>query len=264
MTKHLVASITLFRRALEADSHCALAYAGLAEALVRKFLYWDGDESFLAESRENARRALAVDPACARAHAALGFGYHLGGRSVEAQREYRLAIQLDSNEWLAHRLLGALLSREGNFKAASPLLQRAIAIRPSYISTYDHLYNVLVRLDRYQEAIETADKGIAAAKRQLERFPDDQDSRLHLAMLYARMGLRPEAQAEIDRAHEIGPKDGYTSFHIGCVHAVLGNSEEAIAALAAAQSRGYFVRAEQRNSEFDALRGMPAFQALAR
>jgi tetratricopeptide (TPR) repeat protein/predicted Ser/Thr protein kinase len=262
MTKHLLASFSLFRRALELDSRSALAYAGLAEALVRKYLYWDGDESFLGESREAARRALALDPACAEAHTSLGFGYHLTGLLVDAQREYRLAIQQSQDEWLAHRLLGALLSREGNFKAASPLLQRAIALKASYISSYDHLYTVLQRLDRYQEAIETADRGIAAARRQLQRAPDDQDTRLHLAMLLGRMGLRDEAVAEITRAHEIGPKDGFTSFQIGQAHAVLGHAQEAIDALATAQSRGYFIRSEQRNTEFDFLRGLPVFQKL--
>jgi tetratricopeptide (TPR) repeat protein/predicted Ser/Thr protein kinase len=262
MTKHLLASISLFRRALEFDGRCALAHAGLAEALVRKYLYWDGDESFLAESREQARRALASDPSCGEAHTSLGFGYHLTGLWVDASREYRLAIQLNQNEWLAHRLLGALLAREGNFKAASPLLQRATALRPNYISTYDHLYNVLQRLDRYQEAIETADRGIAAGRKQVQRVPDDQDSRLHLAMLLARMGLRDEALAEVARAHEIGPKDAFTSFQIAQVHSVLGNPTEAIEALQIAQQRGYFIKTEQRNTEFDFLRGVPAFQKL--
>jgi serine/threonine protein kinase/Flp pilus assembly protein TadD len=264
MTKHLLASISLFRRSLEADAHCALGYAGLSEALVRKYLYWDGDESFLTEARENARRALAIDPDCAEAHTSLGFAYHITGLGVDAQREYRLSIQLNQQEWLAHRLLGALLTREGNFKAASPLLQRAIAVKPNYISSYDHLYNVLVRLDRYQEAIETADRGIAAGKKQIERVADDQDARVHLAMLLARMGLRDEALAEVARAHEIGPKDGFTSFQIASVHAVLGNPDEALSNLAAAQARGYYIKSEQRNSEFDLIRGLPAFQALVR
>lgn len=262
MTKHLLASISLFRRALEHDSRCALAHAGLAEALVRKYLYWDGDESFLAESREEARRALAFDPSCAEAHTSLGFGYHLTGLAVDAQREYRLAIQLNHEEWLAHRLLGALLSREGNFKGASPLLQRAIAIRPNYISSYDHLYAVFQRLDRYEEAIETADRGIAAARRALAKAQDDQDTRLHLAMLLARMGLRDEALAELENAHQIAPKDGYTACMSAQVHAVLGNPDEALHYLQLAQSRGYFIRSELRSAEFELLRGVPAFQAL--
>jgi anaphase-promoting complex subunit 3 len=181
---------------------------------------------------------------------------------VDAQREYRLAIQLNHDEWLAHRLLGALLSREGNFKGASPLLQRAIAIRPGYISTYDHLYAVLQRLDRYEEAIEMADRGIAAARRALAKTQDDQDTRLHLAMLLARMGLRDEALAELDNAHQIAPKDGYTACMSAQIHAVLGNPDEALHYLQLAQSRGYYIRSELRSSEFELLRGLPAFQAL--
>jgi serine/threonine protein kinase/tetratricopeptide (TPR) repeat protein len=262
MTKHLLASISMFRRALELDPYCAQAYAGLSEALARKYLYWDGDESFLAEARDQARRALATDANCAEAHTAMGFAYHLTSHPVDAQREYRLAIQLNNNEWLAHRLLGALLSREGNYKAASPLLQRAIGIRPTYISTYDHLYHVLQRLDRYQEAIEIADRGIAVAKKQVQRVPDDQDARVHMATLMARMGLRDEALALLEAAQEFAPKDGFTAFHVATVHAILGNPLEALAALEQAHARGYFVRAEQRNAEFDPLRGMAQFQAL--
>ncbi len=262
MTRHLLASISMFRRALELDSYCALAYAGLAEALTRKHLYWDGDESFLNEARDQARRALATDSSCAEAHTSMGFAYHLTNHPIDAQREYRLAIQLRNDEWLAHRLLGALLSREGNYKAASPLLQRAIAIRPTYISTYDHLYHVLYRLDRYEEAIQTADRGIAMARKQIQRVPDDQDARVHMATLLARMGLRDEALEQLTRAHELGPKDGFTAFHVATVHAILGNPIEALSALEQAQSRGYFVRAELRNAEFDPLRGMAQFQAL--
>jgi tetratricopeptide (TPR) repeat protein/predicted Ser/Thr protein kinase len=262
MTRHLLASISSFRRALEEDPQCAIAYAGLSEALARKYLYWDGDEAFLGEARDHAKRSLALDPGCAEAHTSLGFAYHLTGHSVDAQREYRLAIQLNHNEWLAHRLLGSLLSREGNLKAASPLLQRAISIKSTYISSYDHLYNVLQRLDRYEESLQVADRGIAAAKRQINRVPDDQDARLHLAMLLARIGRRDEALEELAQAHRIAPKDGFTSFHTASVHSILANPVEALEALQAAQSRGYYIRAEQRNSEFDLLRGLPQFQAL--
>jgi tetratricopeptide (TPR) repeat protein len=262
MTKHLLASISLFRRAIEADSQCALAYAGLAESLTRKFLYWDGDEAFLSEAREAARRSLQVDSDCAEAHTSLGFAYHLTGHLVDAQREYRLAIQHDKEEWLAYRLLGALYSRQGNFIEAATFLQRARALKSSYISTYDHLYYVLGRLDRYDEALAIAERGISTAKKRLRAVPDDQDARVHLAVLQARMGLEEEALETLEQARELGPKDGFTSFHSAGVHAALGNPAESLECLKAAQARGYYVRLEQRNSEFDALRGLSEFKAL--
>lgn len=263
-TKHLLSAMSSFRRATEEDPYCALAYAGLAEAMVRKYLYWDGDTTFLDEARAYAARALAVDPNSAEAHTSLGFAWHLSGHTADAQREYRLAIQLDQDEWLAHRLLGAVLARAGNFKNASPLLQRAIALRPVHIASYDHLYNVLQRLNRYEEALTTADAGIAAARAHLATVPDNQEARLHLAMLLARMGLADEARAAVAAAREFAPKDGYTAFNSACVYAIVGDLPDAVDSLSAAQARGFFIQSELvRNTDLDVLRGLPDFQKLA-
>jgi len=262
-SKHLMASISSFRAAIEADPYCALAYAGLAEALVRKYLYWEGDEAFLGEAREFADRSLALDKECAEAHTSLGFANHLSGRLPEAAREYRIAIQQDNSEWLAHRLLGAVLAREGNFKSASGILRRAIALKPSHIGSYDHLYSVLQRLDRYQESLEVADEGIPAATDHPPAEPDDQEARLHLALLHARLGSHEKARTQVERAMEIAPKDGYTSFHAACVFAVTGDFTDAIDLLIRARDRGFYIQSELRNNtDLDILRGLPEFREL--
>jgi adenylate cyclase len=206
---------------------------------------------------------MALDGSSAEAHTAMGFAYHISGHGADAQREYRLAIQLDNDEWLSHRLLGALLAREGNFKNAAPLLQRAIALKPTHIGSYDHLYSVLQRLNRYEESLEIADKGIQTARAHLAQAPDNQEARTHMAMLLARMGLADDARAQVKHARELAPKDGYTSFHCACVFAIVGDFDEAVAALQQAQDRGFFIQSElARNTDLDVLRGLPAFQAL--
>ncbi len=263
-SRKLMAAVSMFRRAIESDAGCALAHAGLAEALVFKFLYFDGDRTFIDEAKESGRRALTIDPQCAEAHTSIGFAYHMTGHNEDAIREYRLAIQLDNNEFMAHRLLGALLAREGNFKSASPLLRRAIVLRPTHIGSYDHLYCVLRHLDRYEEALEVADQGIAVARDRLQQVADDQEARTHSAMLLARIGLAKEARNEVRRSLEISPKDGYTLYHCACVLAILGDPEGALPLLKSAQDRGYYVRSELlRNNDLDCLRGLPDFQAIA-
>jgi len=262
-TKHLLGSITSFRAAIEADPYCALAYAGLAEALVRKYLYFDGDTSYLDEARAEAARALARSAECAEAHTALGFAYHLTNRSTDAQREYRLAIQLNQNEWLAHRLLGAVYARQGNFKEASPLLRKAVTLHPTHIGSYDHLYGVLMRLNRYEEALQVADQGIAAARAQLAAVPDCQEARLHMAMLLARAGRHEEARDAVTQARELAPKDGYTAFHAAIVLAILGDLNDSLEALSIAVTRGYCITSElARNADLDVLRSLPDFQSL--
>jgi adenylate cyclase len=263
-TKHLLAATSMLRRALDLDRFSATAYAGLAEALVRKYLTWDGDPTFLDEARDNAAKALSLDAQCAEAHTALGFANHVSGHSEDAQREYRLAMQLDNEEWMAHRLLGAIYTREGNFKGASPLLQRAIGLMPQHIASYDHLYTVLQRLGRYEDALEYADKGIDAARRYLATTPDDMDARVHLALLYARLGNEDKARTAIEDASKKAPKDGYTAFHAACVYALLGDPQNAVACLKLSQARGYFIKSELvRNTDLDILHGLPEFQELA-
>ncbi len=262
-TKHLLAATAKFRKALELDRYCAQAHAGLAEAMVRKFLTWDGDPTFLDEARERANRAIALDSQCAIAHTVLGFARHVSGALDQAQREYRLAMQVDPNEWLCHRLLGAIRARSGNFKGAAPLLQRAIDLFPSHIGSYDHLYGVLQRMGRYEMALECADAGIAAAHEHLREEPDDMDARAHMALLLARRGSDAAALKAIEKARDLAPRDGTTAFHAACVLALLGDPPAAIEALQLAQDRGYYITSELgTNSDLDILRGLPEFQEL--
>ena len=266
-SKHAITATSLLRRAIELDRYCAAAYGVLGEAMVRKYLLWDGDPTFLEEARENIDRALTLEGDNALAHTALGFSHHLCGHLEDAQREYRIAMQSDQNEWFAHRLLGAIYAREGNFKSATGLLQRAIGLNPAHVASYDHLYNVLVRLDRYEEALETADGGIAAGRERLKEVPDDIDCRVRTATLYARLGRAREARAEIETAMDQAPRDGFTSFQAACVHALLADPEDldrAIELLRNARDRGYFLFGElARNTDLDVLRSLPEFQAIA-
>jgi serine/threonine protein kinase/Flp pilus assembly protein TadD len=263
-SKHLLAAIASFRRAIEADPTLAMAHAGLAEALVRKYLYWDGDRSFLEEAQETARRALLIDAGCAEAHTSLGFAHSMSGMREEALREYRAAIQLDPSEWLAHRLMGALQARLGNYKAASPLLRKAIQLRPDGIGSYDHLFNVLLRLNRNEEGLGVADDGIAAARALLAKVPDAQEARLHMGLLLARMAGAEEARRECHRARELFPRDGYTLFHCACILALIGDREHALETLCEAHDRGYYLQSELwSNTDLDSLREMPRFRELA-
>jgi tetratricopeptide (TPR) repeat protein len=264
-SKHLMAAMSTLRAATEADPYCALAYAGLAEALVRKYLIWEGDEAFIEEAREMAHKALKLDPECAEAHTSLGLAYQVSGLLTDAAREYRNAIRHDQQEWLAHRLLGEVLAREGNLKSAANMLRQAINLNRSHIPAYDLRYSVLQRLDRdrYEEALEVADEGITAARRHLEQVPDDQQARLHLAILLARLASHDEARRHVERAIELSPKDGYVALRAACAYSVIGDTEAALEQLTRARDRGYHIQPDLRdNPDLDAVRDLPAFQAL--
>lgn len=262
-SQHLLRALGGFRKALDMDPSLALAHAGFAEALVSKFLMFDGNTAFLDQAQDQAHRALALDNDCPEAHTSLGFAYQMAGRAADARREWRLAIQLDNSEWLAHRLLGAQYARLGNFAEAIALLQRAIDLKPEHVPAHDHLFSALKRAGRYERSLLIATRGIQAGEERLEKVPDDQDVRLHLALLCARRGSVEDARHQAQLARERFPKDGYTLFHLGCVHALFGEAEESLRLLREAQSRGYYIQSElHSNSDLDLLRGTPAFEEL--
>ena len=260
----LTRALLMLRNAIELDRYGARAHAQLAEALVYKFMHYDGDEEHLIESRRSAARALELDARCALAHVALGFGYHLTGRAADAEREYRLALGIDQDEWFAHRLLGALQKNQGNFTAARSHLERAVNLNPHQIGAYDHLWLTLVRLDRREQADEVAVQGSDAATARLAEVPTDLDAQLHLALLQARLGAHDRAREAARAAREAAPKDGFVAFHAGLVAAVLGDEAEAVRHLQRALDRGYFVASEiAHNPQFDGLRGRADFQELS-
>jgi len=262
-SKHLISCVMMLRTAIEANAYSPRAYSCFSEAMVRKFLMWDGDPAFLDEARDYANRSLGLDQECAEAHTSLGFAYQHSGQPTDAQREYRIAIQIDPEEWMAHSYLGALLAREGNFKYAQEHLERSLELRPGHVGAADNLYLVHMRLGGTEEAITVAEAGIQRGLEQLIQFPDDQETRTHTALLFARLGRRAEARELLEEAREKFPKDGFTNFRVACILAALGDSEDAVTELSAARDRGYFVRGELLGStDLDILRGLPGFDDL--
>ena len=256
----LTRALLMLRNAIELDRYGARAHAQLAEALVYKFLHYDGDEEHLIESRRSAARALELDARCALAHVALGFGYHLTGRAADAEREYRLALGIDQDEWFAHRLLGALQKNQGNFTAARSHLERAVNLNPHQIGAYDHLWLTLVRLDRREQADEVAVQGSDAAAARLAEVPTDLDAQ-PTSRCCRRAGRATGPARRLGRGR---PRPDGLSPSAGLVAAVLGDEAEAVRHLQRALDRGYFVASEiAHNPQFDGLRGRADFQELS-
>ena len=120
-----------------------------------------------------------------------------------------------------------------------------------------------MRLGATDPAITVAESGIQGGLEQLIQFPEDQEARTQTALLFARLGRGAQARELIDDARERYPKDGFTSFRIACIHAALGDPDEAVRNLIAARDRGYFVRGELLGStDLEILRGLPGFDDL--
>jgi serine/threonine-protein kinase len=113
-------AVQLYQRAIDLDPNFALAWAGLSGAHLMRMgwgLTTPAEAAPLVVAA--AERAIELDPTIAEPHAVLGYLKTLYEWDWDgAQREFLLAISLDSNHSTAHHWYAFLLSTKGDSKGA--------------------------------------------------------------------------------------------------------------------------------------------------
>lgn len=148
-------SIDLFMEATRLDPGHAPSYAGLAEALVLSAIFGlRPSEDAYPRARESALKALAIDQSSAAAHTALadikkGYEWDLAG----AEKEFKLALQLDPNHLLANAWYGDCLSRMNRHDEALAQASRGVALDPVSPVSSTVRSMLLCRARRYDESI---------------------------------------------------------------------------------------------------------------
>jgi DNA-binding winged helix-turn-helix (wHTH) protein/tetratricopeptide (TPR) repeat protein len=127
-----------YQEATTLDPHFAKAYAHEA----RTYFYLEqnsliSDEEGFRLCGDAARKALALDPSSAEAHADLGILYFLHDWNFSAgEDELRQAIASDPNQPFFHQGLALLFNDEGRFREAFSEIDLAHANDPFWVSAY--------------------------------------------------------------------------------------------------------------------------------
>jgi tetratricopeptide (TPR) repeat protein len=150
-------------------------------------------------------KAIKLDPNLGMAHASLGMAYFREGKVNEARASLERAVAANSQNYLAHYYYAFTLSRQSEegapVSAYSPEvaakirthLQKAIALRPDYLESYNLLAFVsLVSGENMNEAI-------ALLKEALKVSPGRNDFSFTLAQLYARSGEYKTAREMLEQ-----------------------------------------------------------------
>jgi len=183
-------AIAFYEQAIARDPNYALAYAGLSSAQVLAPFYTGADRrESRTKAKENALKALRLDPNLSEAHLALGkvlFGeIDLAG----AMREYKRAIELKPNDADAHHWYGN---------------DTAIAIQ------------------RYDEAI-------AEGRRAVELDPLSMVINADLGVTFYYARRYNEAEKQLRKTIELAPTSFYPHYNLGTVLQVTGDLPGAIA-----------------------------------
>lgn len=158
-------SVEEFREVIRRSPWFAPAYAELANAQVILGQLGAPSVESLAEAEEYARRAIALDPGLAMAHAALGHCYWHKWMWTEARRELDRAVALGPDSAVAHQLYSLYLASVGLSRDAIWQAERAVELDPENV-----LMNFSLGRVRFQSG--DYDGAIQAGRRTLELDPD--------------------------------------------------------------------------------------------
>ena len=221
-------AIGYYQEALRLDPRYALAYAKLPIAAVALATSYVGSgvtprevEELIATARAMAKRALELDPNLADAHRAQGvILLNIDSNFVEAEAEFRRALELAPQDALVTGDFALLLSLLGRLDEAAALAQRAITLEPLRGALHQKLGAFLTALGRYDEAE-------AAVRKAIELQPQAATYYEQLAVIQI---LRGSAGAAVESAKkETDPF--WRTYALALAHFANGDRAEADAAL---------------------------------
>jgi predicted O-linked N-acetylglucosamine transferase (SPINDLY family) len=150
----------------------------------------------------------------------LGAGYRRVGRSADAERCYRRALELEPGHADAVNNLGNLLREAGKLREAEQCYRRALELRPQFAKASRNLGNVLDE----QGDQEQAERHLRAA---LELEPADADGLNDLGNVLQKLERNEEAERSYRRALELRPGFADAQANLGAALRGLGRPDEA-------------------------------------
>src|SRR5262249_54979305 len=215
-------AIDYYDQAIELDPKYALAYAERAEA----WTLW-GDltgqrPTAYPKARSDAEKAVAIAPALAEAHAALGWVLFLADwKFSEGLQELKRAKELSPANPTANDLLARVIVYTGRFDEAERQARQAVELDPLSTVTQANLARVLF----YAGKLDEAD---AAGRKSAELQPTGAGNRRWQVLIAAQRGDGETALREA----QLEPDEGYRRFELAIAQYVVGDRQAADGALA--------------------------------
>jgi TolB-like protein/DNA-binding SARP family transcriptional activator/Flp pilus assembly protein TadD len=225
-------AVDRFEAAVARSPRYARAHAGLGDAYaVLAFYDYVAPREAFPKARDAARRAIALAPGLAAAHATLGYVslYH-DWQFERAEAEFRRAIALDSTYSVAHQWYGNLLTSRGRFDEAMREMRRAQELDPLSLIASAALGWIHLMAGQYDEAVAQCRRTLAL------------DGEFALAWLWKGIGEselgRPDsARVALRRAAVLSGETGIVRAAIARSLALAGSPDSARAIIRSLERR---------------------------
>jgi predicted TPR repeat methyltransferase len=143
-TQQLSEALLTYLRALEIEPTSFETHYNLGNLLSEQGRFASAIEAYL--------RALQYYPECKEAHSNLGTAYFEDKRFAAAVASYRRAVEIDPESASDHFRLGRALEALGTTESAIESYRHSLALEPTSSSTFAQLVQLLLSLERIDEA----------------------------------------------------------------------------------------------------------------
>lgn len=189
----------------DAISECATALQSNPEKAEYHCLYAQifGQIGEYKKAEDEARKSLEINSNNAEAYRVLGMALERLNQFDEAISAFRQAIQINPDNGIYHSYLGIVLYTLGHYREAlkehKADLALTLNIDPPYEQSivYANVADTLIALNRYEEALQYAEKGI-------ETYPDNPNNHYLRYALLTYFNRHEEAAQELIAAYELG------------------------------------------------------------
>jgi TolB-like protein/DNA-binding winged helix-turn-helix (wHTH) protein/Tfp pilus assembly protein PilF len=283
-------AIAYFKSSIDKDPAYAPAYAGLADAHIQLGNpVWGGHspKETLSEAKEAATAALKLDPSLPEAHFSLAQTLQYDWNWTEAEKEYKLALKLNTNYVNAHLEYGRFVQALGRNDEALVHMHYADELDPLNIAVKETEAWVTYASRQYDLALNQfeslGDEGglihvyrekgmypeaIAADKMWIATHPSQSRDPYSLAVsasIYGLQGRNEEAEALIKELRETARHRYVSGFFFAEAYVGLAQSDQAISWLERAyEEHDQWMVFANSYPGLDWLRAEPRFQALMR
>lgn len=256
-------AMQMFQQALEREPTFAPAWAGIANCAAFLFIYADRSEVNRAQADAASARALELDPRLAEAHASRGVALSASGRMEDAEAAFLEALRLDPNLYEASYFYARHCLATGQLTEAAERFEAAALIRPEDCQAVLLVAQVYTDLGRPEAAEAARRQGLALVEERLRHVPDDVRARYLGANALIALGETEKGLAWARMARGLDPDDPMLLYNLGCIHALAGQSNEALDCLSQAiraglTQKGWFLH----DGDLASIRALPRFQAL--
>jgi len=287
--------LSYFLDSAKEDPRNARAFAGIADSYNMLLFYgYSYDLTDMMKAQQAAQESVKLDDSLPDAHAALGYVYFMWTwQWPEAEREFRRAIELDSNYALAHHWFALYLTAMGRAGEADQEIRFAETLDPlspivraaaAYIHYFGRDYDSAIQecrgiLDSNPNFIMAhtvlgmaydgkgmTEPAVAEFEKALELSNQNLTLKSFLAYGYARAGNRAGAEKILSELEERAKRGLFVGqYNKAVVYETLGERDEAIEALSQAQQQNDASRIwQQVDPRIDTLRSDRRYQSILR